>query len=136
MGVHIKNSAIPCKGVLRNYLRFRMLAKWNCDISYSSFIGKNLHMPHPIGIVIGDGVVIHDDVTIFQNVTLGSHGKNSKDLKYPTIGKSVKIYAGAVIIGGVSIGEGAVIGANSVVNSNVPPFSVIVGVPGRIVAPK
>ncbi len=93
-------------------------------------------MPHPIGIVIGDGVVIHDDVTIFQNVTLGSHGKNSKDLKYPTIGKSVKIYAGAVIIGGVSIGEGAVIGANSVVNSNVPPFSVIVGVPGRIVAPK
>ncbi|WP_375583726.1 serine O-acetyltransferase [Cyclobacterium xiamenense] len=136
MGVYIKRSKIPFRGVMGNFLRYRMLVKWNCDISYSSKIGRNLHLPHPIGIVIGEGAVIHDDVTIFQNVTLGSHGKSGEKLTYPTIERGATIYAGAIIIGGVSIGEGAVIGANSVVNIDVPPFSVAVGIPGRIVSPK
>ncbi|MDN3668122.1 serine acetyltransferase [Echinicola jeungdonensis] len=134
LGVYIQNSKFFLHGFFLNILRYRMVVRRGCDISYSAIIGKKLHLPHPIGIVIGDDVIIKDNVTIFQNVTLGSHGKVNEELKYPEIGNGVKIYAGAKIIGGISVGEEAVIGANSVVTKDVPPRSVIVGVPGRIIA--
>jgi serine O-acetyltransferase len=115
------------------YYKVKMITKRNCDFSYNSIIGKNLKMPHPIGVVIGDGVVIKNNVTVFQQVTFGSHGKKSIELAYPVIEDGVKIYAGAKIIGGITIGENAVIGANSVVNIDVPPNTVAVGIPCRII---
>lgn len=117
---------------LGNYYKARMVVKRGCDISYNSIIGKNFKMPHPIGVVIGDGVVIKDNVMVFQQVTFGSHGKKGKKLEYPTIENGVKIYAGAKIIGGVTVGENAVIGTNTVVNINVPPNSIAVGIPCKI----
>ncbi len=116
------------------YYKNEMITKRNCDISYNSFIGQNLRMPHPLGIVIGDGVIIDNNVMIFQQVTFGSHGKPEKNKKeYPHIKSGVKIFAGAKIIGGITIGENAVVGANSVVNIDVPANSVAVGIPCKII---
>jgi len=112
--------------------KYKLLTKRGCDVSYKAIIGKGLKLPHPIGIVIGEGVVIRDDVTIYQQVTLGSHGKVGEDLAYPTIENNVKIYAGAKIIGGVTIGENSVVGANTLVNKDVPPKSVAYGIPCKI----
>jgi serine O-acetyltransferase len=114
------------------YYKTKLVVKRSCDISYNSTIGKNLRMPHPIGIVIGDGVVIKDNVMVFQQVTFGSHGKKGIEMKYPIIENGVIIYAGAKIIGGVTIGENAIIGTNTVVNIDVPPNSIAVGIPCKI----
>jgi serine O-acetyltransferase len=109
--------------------RYKMISKRGCDISYKAVLGKGLRLPHPIGIVIGEGVVIKDEVMIFQQVTFGSHGKKGEELEYPTIENNVKVYAGAKIIGSVTVGEGGVIGANALINKNVPPYSVAYGIP-------
>ncbi len=116
-----------------NYYKSRLVTKRNCDISYKAIIGKNLKMPHPIGIVIGDGVIIKDNVMVFQQVTFGSHGRENEEMKYPVIESGVKIYSGAKIIGGITIGENAVIGANSVVNVDVPANATAVGIPCKII---
>lgn len=118
---------------LGNHYKARLVSKRSCDISYNSVIGKNLKMPHPIGIVIGDGVVIKDNVMVFQEVTFGSHGKKGYELEYPIVKEGVRIYAGAKIIGGITIGENAIIGANAVVNIDVPPNSIAVGIPCKII---
>ncbi|MGN7890108.1 serine O-acetyltransferase [Dyadobacter endophyticus] len=112
--------------------RYRLLTRRSCDISYKSSIGKGLRMPHPIGIVIGDGVVIEDNVTLFQQVTLGSHGREGEEMRYPVIERNVKIYTGAKVIGGVRIGENSIVGANSLVNKDVPPNCIAYGVPCKI----
>ncbi|GGH32347.1 serine acetyltransferase [Sphingobacterium alkalisoli] len=109
--------------------KYKLISKRGCDFSYNSHVGKGLRLPHPIGIVIGDGVIIGDNVMIFQQVTLGSHGKAGKDLAYPVIENNVRIYAGAKIIGGIRVGEGSIIGANSLINKDIPPYSVAYGIP-------
>lgn len=115
------------------YYKYKLISKRNCDFSYNAIIGKNLKLPHPIGIVIGDGVIIHDNVKIFQQVTFGSHGKKGETNSYPTIQEGAIIYAGAKIIGNIVIGKNAIIGANSVVNVNVPNDEVAVGIPCKII---
>lgn len=115
------------------YYKTRLVVKRHCDISYSASIGKHLRMPHPIGIVIGEGVLIKDNVFLFQQVTLGSHGNNKKSMDYPVIESGVKVYAGAKIIGGLNIGSNAIIGANAVVNISVPAGALAVGVPCKII---
>lgn len=115
------------------WYKIRLISKRGCDISYNSFIGKNLKMPHPIGIIIGDGVVINNNVKIFQQVTFGSHGKKDEEKNYPTIEDNVIIFAGAKIIGNIVVGENAIIGANAVVNIDVPANSIAVGIPCRII---
>lgn len=112
--------------------KYRLLTKRGCDISYKSVIGRKLKLPHPIGIVIGEGVEIKDNVTIFQQVTLGSHGKRGESLAYPIIENDVIIYAGAKIIGGVTVGENSIVGANTLVNRDVPPNSIAYGIPCKI----
>lgn len=112
--------------------KYKMLTKRNCDISYEAIIGKGIRLPHPIGIVIGQGVIIDDNVTIFQHVTFGSHGRKELNVAYPHVKKHAKIYAGAKIIGGITIGENAIIGANSLVNKDVPNNSTAYGIPCKI----
>jgi len=90
---------------------------------------KTVKFPHPVGIVIGDGARIGRGVRIYQNVTIGltenQAGANEAD--YPTIGDEVVVYAGAVIIGGITIGERSIIGANAVIRTDIPPDSVAFG---------
>ncbi|MCQ6558893.1 serine O-acetyltransferase EpsC [Paenibacillus mendelii] len=106
---------------------------FQCHISERARIGTNLKMPHPTGIVIGDDVLIGDNVTIYQQVTLGSHGKSGFERAYPIIEDNVVIYAGAKVIGNITIGRNAVIGANAVVIKDVPPNAVAVGVPAKTI---
>lgn len=115
------------------YYKYKLVVKRNCDISYNAFIGKNLRLPHPLGIVISDGVVIKDNVMIFQQVTFGSHGKLGSQKSYPIIENGVKIYSGAKVLGGITIGENSVIGANAVVLNDIPENSIAIGVPAKIV---
>jgi len=114
------------------WYRYKQVTKRNCQISYKAVIGRNIRFPHPIGIVIGDGVEIHDDVLIWQNVTLGSHGKKKFGSAYPIIGGKVRIYEGATIIGGVVVGEDAIIAAKALVNIDVPSNTIAIGIPAQI----
>ena len=91
-------------------------------------------MPHPTSIVIGEGVVIGENVTIYQNVTIG--GRVIGDWRkgnYPTVLGNTVIFAGAVIVGKVQIGRNCVIGANSVVTTDIPDNATAVGAPARVV---
>lgn len=99
------------------------VAMSGCHLGLRSSIGPGVLMPHPTGIVIGDGVVIGRNVTLYQAVTLGAASKSR--MEYPTIGDNVVIYPGSVIIGGVHIGDGAVVGAHSLVISDVAPGEVV-----------
>jgi serine O-acetyltransferase len=86
-----------------------------------------------MGVVIGETTIIEDNVHLFQGVTLG--GTSTRRAKrHPTLARNVVVGAGAKVIGDVTIGENAKIGAGSVVVTNVPPHATVVGVPGHIVA--
>ena len=99
----------------------------SCHIAIGAKIGDNLSLPHPVNIVISEECEIGDGVVIFQNVTLG---RRRADIPGgPKIGKCAVIYAGAVVVGAISIGEGATIGANCVVDFDVPDG-------GKVVAPR
>lgn len=113
------------------------LERYGNYISPQAKIGRRLRLPHPTCIVIGEGVVIGDDVTIYQNVTMG--GRIVGDWRkgnYPEISGNSVIFAGAVIVGKVRIGRNCVIGANSVVTTDIPDNSTAVGAPARIVKVK
>jgi serine O-acetyltransferase len=114
------------------WLLKKQLLKRSCQISPKAKLGKNLNFPHPIGIVIGTGVVVQDNVKIWQQVTLGSHGKSELNQGYPVIGKNVKIFTGAKIIGSINIGDNSIIGANAVVIKDIPENCTAVGIPARI----
>lgn len=103
------------------------------DIHPGAVIGKDFFIDHGIGVVIGETSEIGDNVTIYQGVTLGGTSLERKK-RHPTIGNNVVIGAGAKILGPVTIGDNVRIGANSVVTRDVPPNSVVVGVPGRVVS--
>jgi serine O-acetyltransferase len=85
--------------------------------------------------VIGDAV-IGDDCRILEGVTIGREGfgdHTDAPTDYPHIGNRVTIYAGAVVVGGVTVGDGATIAANAVVRDDVPPGAVVGGVPARVI---
>ena len=104
------------------------------EIHPQASIGKNLFIDHGTGVVIGQTAVIHDDVTIYHGVTLGGIGDGQAgEKRHPTIERGAMIGAGAQVLGNIIIGEGAKIGANSVVTIDVPPHSVALGIPARIV---
>lgn len=103
------------------------------DIHPGATLGPGLFIDHATGVVIGETAQVGADVTIYQGVTLGGtsleHGK-----RHPTIEDRVTIGAGAKVLGPVTIGHDSRIGANAVVVKPVPPNSVVVGVPGQVIA--
>lgn len=101
------------------------------EIHPAAKIGKGLFIDHGMGVVIGETAEIGDNVTIYHGVTLGGTGKD-KGKRHPTIGNNVIIGCGAKILGPISIGDGAKIGANSVVLKNVPKGKTAVGIPAVI----
>lgn len=102
------------------------------EIHPGAKIGKRLFIDHGTGVVIGETSEIGDDVIMYQGVTLGGTGKE-KGKRHPTIGNNVMISAGAKILGSITIGDYSKIGAGSVVLNDVPPYSTVVGIPGKIV---
>ena len=107
------------------------------EIHPAAKIGKNFFMDHGLGIVIGETAEIGENVTIYQGVTLGGImpsieselQRNQK--RHPTIGNNVIIGSGAQILGAITVGDNARIGANSVVSKDVPPNVTVAGVPAR-----
>ena len=101
------------------------------EIHPGATIGKGLFIDHGTGVVIGETAVIGNNVTLFQGVTLGGTGKETGK-RHPTINDNVVIGTGAKVLGNITVGNNAYIGANAVVIRNVPPNSTVVGVPGHI----
>ncbi|MBO8141242.1 MAG: serine O-acetyltransferase [Firmicutes bacterium] len=102
------------------------------EIHPAARIGPGCFIDHGMGVVIGETAEIGENVTLYQGVVLGGTGKE-KGKRHPTIGNNVVIAAGAAVLGSFRVGDNARIGAGSVVLSEVPPNSTVVGVPGRIV---
>ncbi len=102
------------------------------EIHPAAKIEGGVFIDHGMGVVIGETAQIASGVVIYQGVTLGGTGKE-KGKRHPTIEKNVVISAGAKVLGGFTVGEGAKIGAGAVVLKEVPPHATVVGVPGRIV---
>ena len=107
----------------------------NIDIHPGAKIGENVFIDHGIGVVIGETTIIGDNVTIYQGVTFGGVSLNPGK-RHPTIENDVTIGAGAKILGNITIGKESRIGANSVVVKDVPPYSTVVGIPGKVIKRK
>ncbi len=114
------------------YVSQRGVRKTGIEIHPGAQIGRGFFIDHGNGVVIGETTVIGDNVTLYQGVTLGGTGKEHGK-RHPTIGNNVMISAGAKVLGSFTIGDNSKIGAGSVVLSEVPPNSTVVGVPGRVV---
>ena len=110
----------------------RGVRKTGIEIHPGAKIGKGFFIDHGNGVIIGETTVIGDNVTLYQGVTLGGTGKEHGK-RHPTVGNNVMISAGAKVLGSFTIGDNSKIGAGSVVLSQVPPCSTVVGVPGRVV---
>ena len=125
--------AIHCSGLAFFARLVTQFGRWmtGVEIHPGAKIGKGFFIDHGMGVVIGETSVIGENVTLFQGVTLGGTGKQ-KGKRHPTLGNNVVVGAGAKVLGNIHIGDGARIGANSVVIRDVPAHSTVVGVPGRI----
>ena len=124
----LENRKIRFLPVIIKFLLYRV---GHCVIHINAKIGR-VKFAHPVGVVIGEGVIIDNNVTIFQQVTIGGRGGVKVECKkYPIIEDNVIIYAGAKVIGGITVGCGSIIGANAVVIKDVPPKSLVVGIPGE-----
>ncbi len=120
-------------------LRFfaRLLSHWTrfftgIEIHPGATIGRRFFIDHGSGVVIGETAEIGEDVLIYQGVVLGGTSLN-KGKRHPTIGNKVVIGTGAVVLGAITVGEGAKIGSGSVVIKPVPEGATVVGIPGRVV---
>ena len=114
------------------YLQSLISKVFGVDIHPAARIGKGILIDHATGVVIGETAVVGNNVSLLHNVTLGGTGKERGD-RHPKVGDGVLIAAGAKVLGNIRIGEGAKIGAGSVVLRSVPPHSTVVGVPARSV---
>ncbi len=121
-------------------IRLRWLARFSShvarfltgiEIHPAATLGPGLFIDHGMGVVIGETAEVGENVTLLHGVTLGGTSLR-KEKRHPTLGTNVVVGAGAGILGGFTIGAGSRIGAGSVVVREVPPNSVVVGVPGRI----
>jgi serine O-acetyltransferase len=138
-GLHAVWSHRVAQGLWQMGLRLpaRMLSQvarfWTgIEIHPAAQLGRRLFIDHGMGVVIGETAVVGEDVTLYQGVTLGGTGKE-KGKRHPTLENDVVVGSGAKILGNILIGEGAQIGASSVVLKSVPKEATVVGVPGRVV---
>jgi serine O-acetyltransferase len=107
-------------------------ATTNIEIHPAAKIGDALFIDHGTGVVIGETAEIGDNVTLYQGVTLGGTGF-ATGKRHPTVEDNVTIGSGAKLLGPITVGHGAKIGANSVVITDVPPNATVVGNPGHVV---
>ena len=102
------------------------------EIHPAARIGGGFFIDHGMGVVIGETAIVGENCTLFHQVTLGGTGKEYGK-RHPTLGDEVVIGAGAKVLGNITIGNGAYVGANSVVLSDVADEATVVGIPGRTV---
>jgi serine O-acetyltransferase len=102
------------------------------EIHPGAVLGARVFIDHGMGVVIGETAEVGDDCTIYQGVTLGGTSLHRGQKRHPTLGRGVVVGAGAKVLGGFSVGDGAKVGSNSVVVKEVPAGATVVGVPGRL----
>jgi len=102
------------------------------EIHPGATIGRRFFIDHGVGVVIGETAEIGDDVLLYQGVTLGGTSL-ARGKRHPTLGHHVVVGAGAKVLGPITIGDGARVGASSVVIKDVAPQQVVVGIPARVV---
>lgn len=107
--------------------------KYGISISYRTQIGSGFYIGHFGGIVVNKNSIIGKNCNISQQVTLGAANRGDRK-GYPTVGDNVYIGPGAKLVGKVTIGNHAAIGANCVVTKDVPENGVVVGIPGRVIS--
>jgi serine O-acetyltransferase len=103
------------------------------EIHPGATIGRRVFIDHGFGVVIGETAEIGDDCTIYQGVTLGGTSLSKGAKRHPTLERGVIVSAGAKVLGGFTVGEGAKIGSNAVVVKEVPAGATAVGIPARII---
>ncbi|MCU0943226.1 MAG: serine O-acetyltransferase [Hydrogenophaga sp.] len=106
------------------------------EIHPGAVIGERVFFDHAMGTVVGETAVIGDGCTIYQGVTLGGTSLYKGTKRHPTLGRDVVVSAGAKVLGGFEVGDGAKIGSNAVVIKPVPPGATAVGIPARIIPSK
>jgi len=106
------------------------------EIHPGAKIGERVFFDHAMGVVIGETAEIGDGCTIYQGVTLGGTSLYKGVKRHPTLGKDVVVSAGAKVLGGFEVGDGAKIGSNAVVIKPVPAGATAVGIPARIIPSK
>lgn len=120
------------RGDLALFLQSKNSEVFGVDIHPACRMGRGIMFDHATGIVIGETSLIEDNVSILQQVTLGGTGNEQGD-RHPKIRTGVLISTGAKVLGNIEIGEGAKIGAGSVVLNDVEAHTTVVGVPARAV---
>ena len=118
---------------LARFLAFLTRSFTGIDIHPAAIIGNNVFIDHGMGVVIGETAILGNNITLYQGVTLGGTSLE-KNSRHPTVEDDVIVGAGAKVLGSITLGRGSRIGANAVVVKNVPPDSVVVGVPGQIIS--
>ena len=115
-----------------------MFTRWltGIEIHPGARIGERVFFDHAMGVVVGETAVIGDGCTIYQGVTLGGTSLYKGSKRHPTLGKNVVVSAGAKVLGGFEVGDGAKIGSNAVVIKPVPAGATAVGIPARIIPSK
>jgi serine O-acetyltransferase len=114
------------------------IARWltGIEIHPGAKVGSRVFFDHAMGVVVGETAEIGDGCTIYQGVTLGGTSLYKGTKRHPTLGKDVVVSAGAKVLGGFEVGDGAKIGSNAVVIKPVPAGATAVGIPARIIQSK
>ena len=114
------------------------IARWmtGIEIHPGAKVGERVFFDHAMGVVVGETAEIGDGCTIYQGVTLGGTSLYKGTKRHPTLGKNVVVSAGAKVLGGFEVGDGAKIGSNAVVIKPVPAGATAVGIPARIIPSK
>lgn len=114
------------------------IGRWltGIEIHPGATIGERVFIDHGMGVVIGETAVVGDGCTIYHGVTLGGTSLYKGSKRHPTLGKNVVVSAGAKVLGGFEVGDGAKIGSNAVVIKPVPAGATAVGIPARIIPSK
>ena len=135
--LHRINHALYKRGVpfLPRFLSHIGRLLTGIEIHPAAKIGPGFFIDHGMGVVIGETTEIGKDCLLYQGVTLGGTGKE-KGKRHPTLGDNVVVGAGAKVLGAIKIGNYVKIGANAVVLRSVPDYSIVVGVPGRVIKKK
>jgi serine O-acetyltransferase len=112
------------------------------EIHPGATIGRRLFIDHGIGLVVGETAEIGDDVTLYQGITLGGTAPSVNSAaqvdkkRHPTVANRVIIGSGAQVLGPILVGEGARVGANAVVVSDVPAGVTVAGIPAKVIQPR
>ena len=102
------------------------------EIHPAARIGPGVFIDHGMGVVIGETAEVGENVTLYQGVTLGGTSLK-REKRHPTLERNVVVGTGGAVIGAITVGAGTRVGAGSVVVRDVPPNSVVVGVPGKVI---